>query len=284
MIDAARDAFVALLVVSVMLSVGFGLDVRDLLRVFRRPKLLASALAFEHVAMPLAAFGVATAMGAPPSGVLAVVLCAAVPGGPISPVFVQQARGDVAFCVALVVLMAAINVFSTPLTMSAFGFGAGVDGGIALPLIRTIALYQLAPLALAMMVRTKRPALAERLGRVAEIATKSIIALLIVGLTIARWRVLVQLDPRTLAAIASTCCVAVGLGHAAAAGGPAERRTLSLTSGVRNLGLGLLVAASAFDEATLLAVMVYGLIMLVVVAPVSVWMSRRHLAADASVQ
>lgn len=278
-VDLIQDVFVAALVVSVMLSVGFTLDPAQLREVLGRRLQIASALTFEHALMPLLAFGIASALGAPPSGVAAVVLCAAAPGGPVGPVFAQQARGDVALAVSLVVVMGILNVVTTPLTLTLFGLGADVAGGVALPLIRTIALFQLLPLGIAMFWRRRRPRSAAVLGRVCETATKAIIGLLIVGVTIARWELLWQLDRRTLVAVAACCAVSVAGGYAALQGMPAARRALACVAGVRNLSLGLLVASTAFDEETLLAVMVYGLLMLVVVAPVSIVWSRRPPAS-----
>lgn len=276
-VDLIQDVFVAALVVSVMLSVGFTLDPAQLRDVLGRRLQIASALSFEHALMPLLAFGIAVALGAPPSGVAAVVLCAAAPGGPVGPVFAQQARGDVALAVSLVVVMGILNVVTTPLTLTLFGLGADVPGGVALPLIRTIALFQLLPLGVAMYWRRHRPDSAAVLGKLCETATKAIIAFLIVGVTIARWELLWQLDRRTLAAVGLCCLVSVGGGYIALQGDRAARRALACVAGVRNLSLGLLVASTAFDEETLLAVMVYGLLMLVVVAPVSVFWSRRAI-------
>lgn len=273
-VDAIRDLFVALLVVFVMLGVGFGLELRQVLAVLRRPTLVVSALTFEHVAMPVVAWSVATAFGAPASGVLALVLCGATPGGPIGPAFVLQARGDIAFAVSLVVMMAVVNVVTTPLTLTLFGYGDRGGDGIVVPLVRMIAVYQLLPLAAAMGVRSRWPDTAARLGSWAQRATQVIITLLVVGMIAARWRLMLAIDPRTLAAIVATCAAAIALGYAVAPGGSPQRRALGITAGIRNLGLGLLVA-TAFDDETLLAVMLYGLAMMVVAGPVAVVMGRR---------
>lgn len=275
MVEVFRDVGVGLLVVTVMLSVGCGLEPRQVLDALRRPLRLGVALGFDHLLMPLIAWGIAHALGAPEAGVLAVVLCAATPGGPIGPAFVVQARGDVPFAVSLVVLMAAINVVATPLVLSALGLGRGVEGGIALPLIRTIALYQVLPLCAGMLLRARARALAGQVERVTAVATKVIIGALIAGMLIARWRLFWQIDPRSLAAIVTTCAASVLGGYVLVPGPSAGRRTMAVTAGLRNLGLGLLVAASAFDDEALLGVMTYGLVMMLLVAPVATWLGRR---------
>ncbi len=276
MIDLLRDVFVAALLVSVMLSVGFDLELKQLRAVFRRPVLLLGALSFEHVAMPLLAFGIATAVGGSHAAMVAVVLCACAPGGPMSLVFVHQARGAVPLAVSMVVMMACLNVIGTPLTLSLFGFASEIEGGVAGTLIRMIALYQLLPLALSMAWRVRHPVSARRLAHWSGQATKVIIALLIVGLTIARWDLLWSMSRHTLVTLVATCLVSVVGGYLVgfAAGVPA-RRALAMVAGTRNLSLALLVASSAFSDEVTLAVMVYGMLMMVVAAPFAIVWSRR---------
>lgn len=278
-VDSARDIFVALLVVCVMLSVGFEMQVHQIRAAFKRPGRLLAGLTYEHAIVPLIALGIATAVGAPPAGKLAVILCACTPGGPVGPAFVRKGNGDLPFAVAMVVLMAALNVVMTPLTLTIFGYADAVEGGIARPLIQMIALYQLLPLGIAMFVRSRRRELADRLAKVSAILTNSIIGLLIVGLTVARWEMLLSINSRTLAAIVFTIAAAMAGAFVVGRDG-ATRRALSLTSGVRNLSLGLLVASAAFGDEALLAVMVYGLVMLLAVAPASVLYARLSKRAE----
>lgn len=263
-VELARDVSVAVLVVTVMLSVGFELELRQLRGAVARPWRIVRGLTYEHAIVPLLAFGIATAVGAPPEGRLAVLLCACTPGGPIGPAFVRKGRGDVPLSVALVVLMAALNVVTAPLTLTLFGAAAEVPGGIARPLIQMIALYQLLPLSLAMAVRSKSPDFAQRAAKFTTTLTNVIIGLLVVGMTITRWQLVLALDLRTLLAILLSIAAAMG-GALLLSRETAVRRAFSLTAGVRNLSLGLLVAASTFGDEALLGVMVYGLLMLVVV-------------------
>ena len=272
-VELARDVFVAALVVTVMLSVGFDLERKELREALGRPWRIAKGLTYDHAVVPVIAFGIALLVDAPPAGRLAVILCACTPGGPVGPAFVRKGSGDVPLAVTLVVLMAGINVITAPLTLTLFGYSADVPGGIARPLVQMIALYQLLPLALAMGIRSRAPSFAAKAAKVTTVLTNLIIALLVIGMSIARWQLVLAIDSRTLLAIVLTIVAAMG-GAFALSRDPATRRALSLTSGVRNLSLGLLVASATFDDETLLAVMVYGLLMLVAVVIASVFFSR----------
>lgn len=272
-VELARDVSVAVLVVTVMLSVGFELELRRLREAVARPWYIVRGLTYEHGIVPILAFGIAVAVDAPPAGRLAVLLCACTPGGPIGPAFVRQGGGDVPLSVALVVLMAALNVVTAPLTLTLFGAAAEFPGGIARPLIQMIAIYQLLPLGLAMAIRSKSPSFAQRAAKFTSVLTNVVIGLLVVGMTVARWQLVLALDHRTLLAILLTIAVAM-LGACGLSSDPVTRRAFSLTAGVRNLSLGLLVAASTFGDETLLGVMVYGLLMLVVVWASSLVLGR----------
>ncbi len=273
--EGFRDLFVALLVIFVMLSVGLDLRLRDVTAVFRRPRLVGSCLAWEHLAMPLVALGVVQAFGLGAPEGIALILCAATPGGPIGPIFVQQARGTLALGVALVVLMGTINVVSTPLTLKLVGARPAGASGFVGHLVKTIALYQLVPLAVGMVVRARDEAFARRALRSTDATTRAILGMLVVGMLLTQWHLVLDLGARTVAAILTLCALSVAGGYFAALGDRADRRALASISGIRNLGLGLLVATASYSDATVMAVMIYGLLMLVVVAPVTFFW-RRH--------
>jgi BASS family bile acid:Na+ symporter len=274
----ARDAGVAALVVLVMFGVGAGLGSGTLAAAFRRPWSLGRALVAEHVAMPLVALAIAHALGLPAAGLAALVLCAATPGGPIAPMFAMQARADVAFSVALVLASALVNVVATPATLRLLAPLPGAGGApvsVFVPLMRTIALYQLLPLGVGMALRRTAPTAASRVARGAEVGSKLVIAALVIGMTATQWRLLLALPPAVFAGLVALCVSGAALGYLVVGRDPGLRGATAVNASVRNMGLGLLVATQLYGdgspdgELTILAVMVFGLVMMIIATAVA---------------
>ncbi|MCB9520516.1 MAG: bile acid:sodium symporter [Myxococcales bacterium] len=286
MSPAARDAIVAALVATVMLSVGLGLEPRALRAVLSRPAVLVRGLVFEHVGIPALAWLLGSALGLSGSALAALVLCAATPGGPVGPAFTLQAGGNVALAVTLVVVTAVTNVVAAPAVVRLLGLTAGV--GVLWPLVQKLLCFQLAPLASGMLARRALGSRAERARRAAEVVSKVLIGGLVVGMTATQWRLFGEVPLPALAAIVACCVAAIVLAGVVVGGGREDRIAAGLTAGIRNLGLALLVATAVFvtddpaDHVAMLIVMMYGLVMMVVTAAASALLGRRGTGAERS--
>lgn len=264
MTPALQSATVGALVVLMMLAVGLRVTPATLLAVAGRRALIGRVLLANVVVVPLVGLAITSLLGAPPAVGAAMLLCAAVPGGPLGPVLAGLAAADLPLATGVMLVLALASVASTPvvaaLTVPDLS-GLRIE---TLPVLATVVSFQLLPLGLGMAVGLASPRLARRLAGPASTAANLLLAALVVGLVATRVSLLAALDARSLVAmttfVAATIAIGDRLGDAVS-----DRRTLALSTGIRNLALALLLsdrylASPAVDAALLcFAVVMLGL-------------------------
>jgi len=278
-----QDILVAGLIIVIMLAVGLDLTPRRFVHVFRYPFAMIVGLVVNHVAVPLVALGLSHVLALSTPVAIGLIICAATPGGPVAPIFVQYARGDLALTVSLVVVMTLINVAAIPLTLELFHVvPPGTDLAVDLVAMgTTIGLYVFVPLAVGMAVRQWLPKLADRALPIASKSANGTLGIVIVGLTITEGYRVVDIGALSLIAIELCILASIGLGLLLTPGGRRFRAAVSLTSSIRNLALALLLISVWFDDgAILLTAMTYGLLMMLNAAPASALLKRRAILAE----
>ena len=108
-----REAIVPLLMV-IMFGMGMTLTLKDFVRVWTRPGVLAFGVALQYLVMPVAAWAVASLMKLPPALLAGMVLVGSSPGGTASNVICYLARGNVALSVSLTFLSTLLAFLLTP--------------------------------------------------------------------------------------------------------------------------------------------------------------------------
>lgn len=263
--DQAQTIGIAVFVVCIMMSVGLDLRLSQIVAALKHPGRLAAAMGFNHIVMPAIAFGWAALFQQPEAVVVGVLLAAACPGGPMGSLLSQLAHGDLGFSVALVFLMTLASTVTVPLLLPVFLQGTEGAGEVDLgpSILRQIVLFQLIPLSVAMTVRHLRPALAARALPVFKGIAGTVMAAIAISMLVMRGGMLFELGAGLVATHALTVVSAIGLGFVVGIGGSAQRVTVSLNSGIRNIAIAILVADRLFDEATTLIVMTYALMMFI---------------------
>ena len=146
-------------VVSSMVAMGLGLKVAQITAPLRNLRLVSLSLLAKFVLMPAAAMALARVLRLDePLGVGLLVLGVAA-GAPFLPKLTQIAKGNLAFAVALMVLLMVITVGYLPLVLPILLPGVSVNPA---KIARSLVLLMLVPLAVALAVNAKLPAAAAR--------------------------------------------------------------------------------------------------------------------------
>lgn len=276
---AVQEALVGSFVVFMMLSVGIDLTIERIKAVFKRPAILVSALGINYVAVPLLFMALIQLFDVGGMWAVGLMFVAVAPGGPVAGVLIQNAGGNLALGVSLLVLMNLLNTFLTPLGILATNAAASST----LPLsgmIHTIVLFQLLPLTVAMAFRHFKPIVAVRIQPFIERLAK--IVLFVVASAI-----LASEIPRLLTlplALVAACHLAVPIAMAAGwwltPGTRNERIAVALGTPYRSISVVLLLlAAWVRDMDAILAAMTYSGAMLWMCLAASWWMRRRGSTA-----
>lgn len=171
----------------VMLGLGLSLCVDDFRRIIVYPRAAAIGLVCQMLVLPAVCLGIAHAFALPPALAVGLMLLAASPGGATANLFSHLAKGDVALNITLTAVNSVLSMVTLPILV---GFSLthflGKDQAIPLQLSKVISVIVvvLGPVAIGMVVRARRPAVAHKLDRPVRIVSALVLALVIVAAVI----------------------------------------------------------------------------------------------------
>ena len=253
----------------IMIGIGMTLTLRDFRQVAVYPRGLVIGTVAQILLMPAVAFALAYLFGVSPAIAVGLVIIAACPGGTTSNLFVLLARGNIALSIVLTVSASLITIVTLPLfTNMALQHFMGTEENISLPVGKTIAmlvLIVLLPVAIGMLVKTRKPDLALKAESLVSIFGGVVLALLIVALLFGVrdqiWDLLKQAGPSTIALNVAGILLGLLAGRLA---GLTQRESLAVAVelGVKNGTIGLMVTLTLLESSTMsIPAAVYGVLM-----------------------
>ncbi|MEV0900811.1 hypothetical protein [Actinoplanes sp. NPDC049802] len=267
-------AVVALLLVASMTAIGTAATVDDFRGLVARRGVVAGAVAVNVVLLPGLAVALVTAAALRSEVALGVLLAAAAPGGGTGALLTLHARGDLAMSAALQVALAPAGLVSVPVWAAVAGQDVVPSGPAGLLLVGGGFLGQVVPLAVGMWLRRFRPGAAARAHRIARRVADVLLAGLVgyfVVTGVSRLPRVGWAGIGVIAVLVAVCLLPVAV---PVPGSAARRRAVAMTTGVRNLTLGLFFAASAAPT-VVLTLLAYGLVMYAVLIPAA-WVLARN--------
>jgi BASS family bile acid:Na+ symporter len=270
-----------------MFSVGLSLRLDDFRRVASRPGVVAWGLGLQIVALPAMSFALSFALAPVASLALGMMVVAACPSGNSSNVLTQIARGDVALSVTLTAIASALAAMTTPLNIVLWSAlradtrdlvrDVGIDAGAFL--LETALTLGL-PLALGLFAAESRYRWVGPARRPLYSLSVLLLVLFIGGAFVANGAALASVGATLLPILVVQDSAALALGYA---GGRLARlpepacRTLAIETGIRNVGLGLVILLGQFSGASgaTLVAAGWGVWHLVSGGALAAWWSRR---------
>jgi bile acid:Na+ symporter, BASS family len=271
------------MIVSTMLGAGLQVDWEKLKGTARSYGLLARALLANFILVPLFAWLLVTGLHVEGDVSIGILLMAMAPGVPF---LVNSAGrkqgGSLSFALEIAFLFSALSILTIPLTAELLLPADALAAVPAQKFLTTLVLFQLVPLVAGAL-------LAPRLE--ASLVARSVKALHWIFL-VATIVLIVLIFPKVVSSIASVYglghlleIAAVGLFSAVAGwflGGPERtyRRTLSIATLMRNIGLCALIGESSFaDTLVVPTVIAYTLITFALSLPFRVYYQRTAKSA-----
>lgn len=261
--DRLINLLVAITLVEMMITTGLGASAPELVGVAKNWMLLARALLANYVVVPAVTVLLLRMIHPDPMVACGFMILAVCPGAPYGPPFTAVAKGNVPIAVGLMVLLAGSSAVAAPLLL-----------GMLLPLVSaqetlsinpvSIALAllftQLLPLCVGVAVRWLRPAWADKLQKPATLASKLLNLATIAVILIAQMHLLLEI--RFIGLIGMSALMLASWWTGWLLGGPTTdaRRALAVTTALRNVSVGLVIAAQNFPGTpAITAVVAYGL-------------------------
>ena len=264
-LDSLVKLVVTIAVFEMMVTVGLGVAVADVIAVARDGRLLARAILANYVCVPAATVVLLMMFDAQPmvaAGFLVLALC---PGAPFGPPLAVLARVNMALSVGWMTILAVTSAIIAPASLYLLlpwitGTQAMTIDAVNRVMI-TLILVQLLPLGAGLGVRHLRPGMADRMLGPALRLGKVLNAAAIVLVLAAYYQLLMEVRLKGLVGMLLLFMVSLAAGWLLGGRGVESQKTLALTTSLRNVGVGLVIATDAFGGTpAVTAVLAYGLV------------------------
>jgi bile acid:Na+ symporter, BASS family len=263
-IERLVNILVPVTLIEMMIAIGLGVMIRDVLAVARDWRLLLRAAAANYVLVPAVTVGLLLLFRSNPMPAAGFLILAACPGAPYGPPATAIARGNVTASVGLMVLLAGSSAVVAPVILRllmplvAGDVQTTVNAG---KIIVTLLVTQLVPLCVGLALRHFYPETSAKLEKPAKRLSTVLNLALICLILIAQYRMLLEIQFRGLIGMLVLLVATLAIGWLLGSRDVEDRKTMMLTTALRNVGVGLVIANGAFaGTPALTAVLAYGLI------------------------
>jgi BASS family bile acid:Na+ symporter len=258
---------VTITLIEMMAAVGLGVAFVDVISVVRDWRLVVRATLANYICVPLATVALLVLFNPNPMVAAGFLILAVCPGAPFGPPCTAVARGNVTVSVGLMAILAASSALVAPLLLYFLmprltgDENLRVDAG---KLVGTLLFTQLVPLCVGLLVRWWRPALAERMQKPANVISLILTLCAVALILITQFPSLKQIGLLGLVGMQALLIASLVAGWLLGGKGKGNREAMALTTSLRNVGVGLVIAAGSFADqpdgsAALTAVVAYGL-------------------------
>lgn len=287
------ELFLGLSLAIIMFSLGLSLEPRDFAVALRQPKALLAGLLCQVIGLPLIAFLLIRLFQLQGDLAFGVMILSCCPGGITSNVMSRWARGDVALSISYTAIVSLLTAVTLPLILgaSAGQFLETTDVQFAVaPLSFKVFAIATLPVLIGVVIKQLRSSAATRLEQRCSRLANLLFALILLATLMSQWDVftahLEVLGPILISLNVLMLLLGCTLGPLLAL--PRSQVTiLAIESGFQNGTVGIVVGAmlsqpgsnGVLTEMSLPSA-VYGVLMLITVAPFVIW--RRALVGRSS--
>jgi BASS family bile acid:Na+ symporter len=276
--DRLINILATVTLIELMICIGMGVTVAQVLTVARDWRMMSLALAANYLLVPAAAVTLLLLFRAQPMVAAGFLVAAVCPGAPYGPPFTALARGNTVVAVGLMVILAGSSAVVAPLLLRILLPVVAGDEPIRVDVPRmlsTLLLSQFLPLCAGLYLRWHKPLLADRLKTPAA-RLSMMLNLLLVGTIIAvQFRTLASIECRGYIGMAALLAVSIAAGALLSPRVPEDRKAMTMATSVRNVGVALVIATASFPgSAAVTSTTAYALFQTILMALVALAWGR----------
>lgn len=284
-ISALFNAVLMVFIVTTMLTAGFNTTLEQLRAVLSQIWLLTLVLVVGFIVRPLLGWGAAEVFGLAVPAYIAMVLVWSCPGAPFGAKLVMTAKADLQSGAVLQVVMAALGSLTFAPTANLIIGAAGLGDDVALPvaqLIATVAVLQLLPFVIGVLVRHWTPARAEDWGGFSSKTSNVTFLIVLVGALLGSWQAVIDLIGSFVVLAAAVVSIAIiAVGYAVSVGDQRTRWATALIQPCSNSGPAFAAVAIAFDNDPAILGAITGILLLQIIVglPTASFLGRKTTTA-----
>ena len=282
-LDRLINVLVTITLVEMMVLIGLRVTFAELVDTAKDRRLVTRAAAANYLFVPAIAIVLLVLFEADPMVAAGFLVLAVCPGAPYGPPFAGIARANVPVAVGLMVLLAGSSAIVSPVLLQLllpWVAGAGAPRIDVIGIVGALLVTQLLPLLLGLLVRHRRPQLAERLVGPFELVSK-IMNLGVAGLILAtQFQMLTEIRIRGFVGMLLLLVASLVIGWLAGGSDSGNRKTMALTTSLRNVGVGLVIVTGNFaGTPAVSAALAYGIIEVLGSLLLALWWGRKGVTA-----
>jgi len=287
-VDRLINILAAITLIEMMVTIGLGVTLSDVLRVSRNWSLVARAVLANYILVPAAAVGLLLLFRANPLVAVGFLVAAICPGAPYGPPLTAMAKGNVPVSVGLMVILAGSSAIVAPLLLQFLLPLVAGDTPLTISVVKIIGTLlgaQLLPLCVGLLLRDQYPSLADKLRGPAGVLSASLNLLTLAVILFVQFRVLTEIRLIGYVGMLSLLIVTMVAGVLVAKRTPEERKGMVITTSVRNVGVSLVIVSGSFPgTAAITSATVYALFQTIVMVLVALAWGRLTPAGIVSVK
>jgi bile acid:Na+ symporter, BASS family len=269
---------VTITLIEMMVLIGLRATFAEFAQTVRDWRLVARAGVANYLLVPAAAVVLLLLFDANPMVAAGFFVLAACPGAPFGPPFTGIARANVPMAVGLMVILAGSSAVVSPVLLGLLL--PWVSGGEApridlIAMVGSLLITQLLPLLLGLVVRHWRPRLADTLLGPFELVSKVLNLCVAGAILVTQFPMLVDIRLRGFAGMLMLLAASLVIGWLAGGSEGDDRRTMALTTALRNVGVGLVIVTGNFaGTPAVSAALAYGIVEVFGSLLVALWWRR----------
>ena len=269
-----------------MVSIGIGVTLADLIGVARNGRLVGMAALANYVCVPAAAVVLVLLFDADALVAAGFLIAAVCPGAPYGPPFTGIAKGNVARAVGLMAILAGSSALVAPLLLHFLLPLTSGDEQVQVNVVKmvsTLLIAQFLPLCIGLGIRHWRPVLADRLKKPANLLSLAL-NLVTFGVILGiQWEMLMGIPVRAYLGMLALVLLAVGVGWLLGGPGRENRTAMTMATSVRNVGVSLVIATASFaGTKAVTAATAFAIFQTIVMALVALGWGRMLVAPTAT--
>jgi bile acid:Na+ symporter, BASS family len=278
-LDRLINILVTITLIEMMVLIGLRVTFAELAGTIKDWRLLVRAAAANYLLVPLVAIALLISFDASPAVAAGFMILAVCPGAPFGPPFAGIARANVSVAVGLMVVLAGSSAIISPVLLRVLlpwvssGEAPRID---LIGMVGALLVTQLVPLLVGIVLKHWHPQLAERLLGPLELVSK-ILNLGVAGLILAtQFQMLAEIRVRGFVGMLVLLAASLTIGWLAGGAGRDNRKTMALTTALRNVGLGLVIVTGNFaGTPAVSAALAYGIVEVFGSLLLALWWGRR---------
>jgi BASS family bile acid:Na+ symporter len=280
--DQMINLLVTVMLIEMMVAIGLRVTFGDLVGIVTNGRLMLQALLANYILVPAAAVALLHLFGAQPMVAAGFLILAVCPGAPFGPSCTSLAKGNVPVAAGLMAVLAGSSAIVAPVLLQfLLHLLAGSDSlqVDAVKILRVLVISQLLPLFVGLCLRHWRPGLAERLQRPAAQLSAVLSLLTVCVILLVHFHLLIEIRLRGYLGMTALLVASWAAGWLLGGPGCDTRRAMAITTALRNVGVGLVIATGSFaGTPAVTATLAYGLIEILGTLLLANWWGRRAWA------